>query len=322
MIHTRAFFLLNGVLNLLLVQASTTSNGAASISSSLTSVTTSTRQAELQEVTTTTTTTTYCNCQYNVPVEAEADCRSYGQLGDGVLIPWYRANQTCLDVYQIKIAAIDRDILLEICPYENATDVDVQLLLNEIRDNPSPATRAIQASHPAFWIESNTTIGTYDLVEVINDGRNNPNCTQSVTLCYSTIREYFTLYPSELGTACLELHARNRLDMDLEQSTVRIRLCQEVDGSSDNILAFCEPLVTQIIEMMSANPSKVCSAFGLGPGTQAVPTGSNCGFTTKDTSTTSSVGRRYDDHYSDRWYGSYHTILFGTITIVITLAHL
>ena len=228
--------------------------------------------------TTSPTATTYCSCQYNVPYEAEAECRSYGQLGDDVLIPWYRANQTCLDAYEIRAVAIDRDVLLSICPYDNATDVDIQLLLNEIRYNPSPATRAIQASYPLFWIESNDTssVGSYELVDVIYDGRNNPNCVTSETLCYNTIREYFTLHPEELGTACQEFHARHRFDLDLEQSTLRIRLCQEVTAVTLNIPSDCEPLVSQLREIQNQNPSKACSAFGLGPGTQVqLPTRSN-----------------------------------------------
>lgn len=260
------------------------------------------------------TTPNYCSCQYNVPFEAEADCRSYGQLGDDVLIPWYRANQTCLDEYQIKIVAIDRDTLFSICPYENATDVDVQLLLNEIRYNPSPATRAIQASYPTFWIESNTTIGSYELVDVIYDGRNNPNCGVSETLCYNTIREYFTVYPSELGTACQELHARNRFDMDLEQSTIRIRLCQETDATSD-VSPSCAPLVTQVIEMKNKNPSAACSAFGLGPGTQELPTSmnSNCGAETNATATTTTSG----SHSTTTRY-FHQTLLVGLIVITLT----
>jgi hypothetical protein len=255
--------------------------------------------------TTATTTTTgtsqdYCNCQYNVPYEAEADCRSYGQLGDSVLIPWYRSNQTCLDEYQIKVVSMDRETLFDICPYENSTNVDIQLFLNAIRYNPSPATRAIQAFYPMFWIESNTTAGSYMLVDVISDNRNNPNCLQSQTLCYNTIREYFTINPTELGKVCQEFHARNRLEMDLEQSTIRIRLCQEGDtttSTSDGV-SVCEPLVSQIRDIKTKNPSKACSAFGLGPGTQAVPSGRNCGTNAK--AATSSTNNQIRFVYG--WY--------------------
>ncbi len=260
--------------------------------------------------TATTTTPTYCSCQYNVPYEAEADCRSYGQIGDDVLIPWCRANQTCLDEYQIRVAAIDRDVLLAICPYDNATDVDIQFLLNEIRYNPSPATRAIQASYPLFWIESNdtTSVGSYELVDVIYDGRNNPNCVTSETLCYNTIREYFTIHPNDLGTACQEFHARQRFDLDLEQSTLRIRLCQEVAVPS-----VCEPLVSQIREIQNQNPSKACSAFGLGPGTQVViPTrrNSDCvGSNTLDVTSSMTSGTRNAPH---------PCLLVGLVAITLT----
>ena len=255
----------------------------------------------------------YCSCRYNVPFEDEVECRSYGQLGDDVLIPWYRANQTCLDTYQIKVSAIDSEILFDICPYENATDADVQVLLNEIRYNPSAATRAIQASFPTFWMESNTTVGSYELVDVIYDGRNNPNCIVSETLCYNTIREYFTTQPSELGSACKEFHARHRFEKDEEQSIVRIRLCQEVDSTNSTDLSNCEPLVSQIITIKNSNPSKACSAFGLGPGTQQdFPTcsGNNA------TNVTSSTRGTRASYQSMGWYGFYHTLL---VLIAITV---
>ena len=267
----------------------------------------------------------YCSCRYNVPFEDEAECRSYGQLGDDVLIPWYRANQTCLDEYQIKISAIDSEVLFEICPFENSTDVDIQLLLNEIRNNPSPATRAIQASFPSFWTESNTSIGSYELVDVIYDGRNNPNCIESETLCYNTIREYFTTRPNELGTACKEFHARHRFDKDVEQSTIRIRLCQEVDGTStanssssnSDSIPNCEPLVSQIITIKGENPSKACSAFGLGPRTeQELPI---CSDTNNETDVASTSGA---SRYPIRWCGLYHTPpLVGFIAITLTSFH-
>jgi hypothetical protein len=227
---------------------------------------------------------TYCACQYNVPFEEEADCRSYGQLGDQNLIPWYRANQTCLDEYQIKISALDEETLWAMCPYENSTNVSIQLLMNEIRYNPSPATRAIQAAYPDFWFESNVTAGTYELVDVVHDSRNNPNCVESATLCWSAIREYFTIHIDEVGVICKELHARNRFDRDLEQSTVRIRLCQEVDLSANESSSVCERLLGQVGEVKSMNPSTACSAFGLGPGTQQLPTNCSAAVDSQETS--------------------------------------
>ena len=151
---------------------------------------------------------------------------------------------------------------------------------------------------------------------MIYDGRNNPNCDESETLCYNTIREYFTVYPSELGTACKELYARNRFDMDLEQSTIRIRLCQEVDASSiSDVAPSCEPLVTQVSEIKNQNPLKACSAFGLGPGTQELPTASNsnCGVTTTNGADTASKSGSHSTHSRRR---RYDTLLAGLIAFM------
>jgi hypothetical protein len=40
------------------------------------------------------------NGQYNVPLDWERDCRMYGQLGNGNLIPWHRVSQECLDNFK------------------------------------------------------------------------------------------------------------------------------------------------------------------------------------------------------------------------------
>lgn len=209
----------------------------------------------------------FCNCQYDLPLDGEPDCRVYGQLGDGNLIPWQRASQTCLDDLKIKIAAMDIDTLWSICPFSNHTNANLQLLMNEIRFNPSPASRAIQSFYPEFWVESNVTAGTYDFVNVIYDNRNSPVlCTQSEALCWGTVRDYFTLTPEATSTACKELHDRQKFDMDLEQSTVRIRLC--FDGPTGTP-ASCEPLQSQVTEIKAANPASGCSAFGLGPASYA-----------------------------------------------------
>ena len=53
--------------------------------------------------------------------------------------------------------------------------------------------------------------------------------------------------------------------MELEQSTVRISICNnEIDAEDE-----CGDLQTQVVDMQENNPEKACSAFGLGPVTGA-----------------------------------------------------
>jgi hypothetical protein len=205
----------------------------------------------------------YCNCQYTVPAALEPNCRVYGQLGDAQLIPWYRANQSCLDEWDIKVSSLDSDALWKMCPYANVTNSSIQLLVNELKFNPSPATKAIQAYYDQFWVESTTVPGSYVFLDTISDSRNNViDCTLSESSCWNTIKEYFTNNPSAVGQACQEFHARQRFNLELEQSTVRIRLCNEKGSSTSGL---CEPLQAQVAQYQSANPTKQCSAFGLGP---------------------------------------------------------
>jgi hypothetical protein len=190
----------------------------------------------------------------------------YGHLGDGELIPWNRANQTCLEEFNIKVSSIDADRMFAMCPYPNSTDASLQLLFAEFRGNPGPAIKAIQAYYPQFWVESSTTPGTYVLVDTINDQQNNPiECESSENLCWGAIKEYFSANPEAIDTACREFHDRYAFERELEQSTIRIRLCQEAGSTA------CEPLASQVIEIQELKPNKACSAYGLGPGNTPLP---------------------------------------------------
>ena len=55
-----------------------------------------------------------CQCKFDG--NDATDCVVYGQLGDGVLIPWVKASQECLDVYNIKVESVSSTQLLSIFP--------------------------------------------------------------------------------------------------------------------------------------------------------------------------------------------------------------
>lgn len=204
----------------------------------------------------------YCNCQYDVPLSWEPDCRSYGQLGDGKLIPWHLANETCLDDMKLNVTSYSRDELFSICPFDNFTNANIQLLINAIRYNPSPATMAVQAAFPQFWTKPNGTEGVYELDVIVYDTRKSPTppCSQSPNLCWGVITDYFTVTSTATDTACKQLHFHQVFDMKLEQSTAREKLC--LNGT--NAPASCEPLKSQVADIKAANPSKNCSVFGFG----------------------------------------------------------
>jgi hypothetical protein len=219
----------------------------------------------------TATTDLLCNCQFTS--DDASNCRVYGQLGDDVLIPFYRANQTCLDDLTIKVASLDRDQLNRICPYGNSTDASVSALINQIRFSPDPATRAIQSSYPNFWtLRTSDSSGNYDLQPTITDTANGDaqvDCQASESACWNAIRDYFAATPSAVDVVCNDFHARLANELELEQSTVRIQLCQDDFASTSSSggsspPTSCTELYNQIVDLKASSPSRACSAYGLG----------------------------------------------------------
>jgi len=52
-----------------------------------------------------------CNqCQFND--NDATDCKFYGQLGDGDLIPWTKASQDCLSMFNIKDETVNPNTLV------------------------------------------------------------------------------------------------------------------------------------------------------------------------------------------------------------------
>jgi hypothetical protein len=93
------------------------------------------------------------------------------------------------------------------------------------------------------------------------------DCQASMSDCWNNgVRDYFSMEPgaSEMRDIGADLYKRQRLDRELEQSTVRIAICNE--GSASD----CEPLASEI-EAQKASTNKACSAFGLGPAENVIP---------------------------------------------------
>lgn len=219
----------------------------------------------------------YCMCTFAMAPENEPNCRVYGQLGDGTLIPWHRANQTCLDDLNIKVESMDPETLANICPYANHTDSNVNALISTMKNSPSPATRAIQAYYGDYWSESNVTAGNYEFHDVVFDSRQSAvDCAASESNCWGVVKEYFANTPDAMSQNCLEFHNRQATNAELEQSTARINLCNVNRGEPT---PSCEPLPAQVQTIQGENPDKACSAFGLGPAGYAplIPTAATCG---------------------------------------------
>ena len=193
--------------------------------------------------------TSLCSCKFD-GTDA-SDCRVYGQLGDDVLIPWYLAPQQCLDAHNIKISAIPPSTLDGMCQPPNANAFTNYLKF----DSGSSAATSIKQSYTQFWDGDASPV-------TLAPSINGVDCEADASGCWTEIKSYFSSNPEEIEDNCQTFYNAARKDLELEQSTVRISICNnEITVADDE----CGDLQTQVEEMKGANPEKACSAFGLGP---------------------------------------------------------
>jgi hypothetical protein len=207
-----------------------------------------------------------CNqCQFND--NDATDCKVYGQLGDGNLIPWTKASQDCLDIFDIKDEAIDPNTLVGVFPNPDGSNGNANSFINYLRFNSGSVANGIKLSFDIFFQEGNDSLAV--LKDTIDVAGISYDCKSSESNCYNAMKTYFGTSPgsSEMQAIGVSLYDQQALSREKEQSLVRIRLCSDNGASTSS----CEPLSAQVQEVLAANPSTFCSAFGLGPASYAIP---------------------------------------------------
>ena len=200
-----------------------------------------------------------------------ADCVVYGAI-DGDLVAWTKASEACRDAYNIKIASIDVDAV------GCGATISTSAFVNAIRFESIPNSVRGGIGTDFFVQQDN---GVYVLADSITVDGTTTSC-ESESDCYTALRNYFgtSTGEQELTQVCETVRNMAAVDREKEQSTVRIQMCQEpTTGAS-----VCGALAAEVSLRQSAFPDKACSAFGIGPGTMALP-----GCEGADSSTTTSV---------------------------------
>lgn len=218
-----------------------------------------------------------CPCKFDGT--DPSDCRVYGQLGDGKLIPWHKASQQCLDAHNIKISAIPTHTLDGMCNPPNAN-----AFVSYLKFESSAAATSIKQSYPQFWDGDSNPI-------TLMPNINGVDCKTNASGCWTQIKSYFSSNPSEVEKNCQTFYNAAKKDLELEQSTARISICNNEITAAEK----CGALQTQVAEIKKGSPQKACSAFGLGPvsgGSEKRPT---CG---KDIVSTSSIAAKALRGYS------------------------
>ncbi|GAX17862.1 hypothetical protein FisN_18Hh066 [Fistulifera solaris] len=192
------------------------------------------------------------------------DCKDYGQLG-GELVAWPRASQECLDVYQIKVA---QQNVASICTYASA-------FVNAFRVGDmqsSDAALGLGASEGFFFEQDPSNNNIPKLKDSITVSGTAYDCSDDPTDCWNALKAYFEVGApghAEMEQVCETLENKNRVNLQLEQSTVRIRLCEELQN--DVTTTECAELEAMIQELGAANPDLACSAYGFGIGDATIP---------------------------------------------------
>lgn len=202
-----------------------------------------------------------------------SDCIVYGAI-DGDLLAWTKADADCLAAYNIKIDSIDVNTVG--CGSTSSTSAFV----NAIRFGTLPnSIRGGLGS--GFFVQG--TNGLYSLADSITVDGTSYSCEDSESACYTALQTYFAsgTGATEMEQVCDTVRNQVAVDRELEQSTVRIQMCQDPTTGS----AVCGDLVQEMEERVDVYSNKACSAFGLGPGSIAIPGCDGVSSTTTTTAT-------------------------------------
>jgi hypothetical protein len=214
----------------------------------------------------------------------EEDCKDYGKI-DNEFVGWHLGSQDCMGEYKIKITSADPGI---ICA--SASSFVSDLRLGTL--STSTARLGLGVAEGGFFTQDATNNNAVVIKDSITIDGVNYDCETSERDCYNAMTPFFESDPNgqkEMKDVCDTLVAQNRVDRQLEQSTLRIRLCSE-SREGTTIPSDCDPLWTQVASKMEEYPDKDCSGFGFGIGDASAPGCEGTFFTLPPFSTSTSAG--------------------------------
>ena len=193
----------------------------------------------------------------------QEDCKVYGKIDDQ-LIAWNKGSEECKEIYDIAInSGVDPNI---ICASASS-------FVNDLRFGflqSSTAKLGLGMSEGGFFEQGDGN--AIVLLDSVTINGAVFDCSVSKSDCYNAMKPYFesdSQGQQEMMQVCETLYSQAKTDRELEESTLRIRLCQEVRDDptlETSAAAVCDPLLAQLVEQLEAFPSKDCSGFGFGPG--------------------------------------------------------
>lgn len=218
------------------------------------------------------------------------NCVVYGEL-DGMLKGWPKAEQACLDAYQIKRDAPDPSIM---CSSANS-------FVNALKNGPlqnSGVKFGLGVPYGVFWEESPTNADLPVLKDSIEIDGTTYDCTESQSNCYNAMKPYFESDPNgkkEMQDVCDQMENEVRMARELEQSLLRVRICSE-HRESAVIVTDCTSMFNEMEADLESYASMNCGGFGTGPGAKDLP---GCGEILSEPSSESSSESLSDEVSSE-----------------------
>lgn len=195
-------------------------------------------------------------------------CFDYGLFDNSKFVKWSTGSQDCKDTFNIKVST----------PFEPAV---VCASANSFVNNLKNGYLAGSTARLGLGVATGKAFFTQDssnrvvLEDSITIGGTSTDCETSQSDCYNAMKPYFgtTAGKKEMDDVCGTLYATLAKDQQVEEATLRKRLCDEYRLASTNIPSsgVCSPLMDELLEYMNANTGRECQAFAFGIQNRVVP---------------------------------------------------
>lgn len=204
-----------------------------------------------------------CPCRFDG--NDDDDCIVYGSL-DGDLKTWPKADQACLDAYQIKVDA----------PDPTTTCSSANSFVNALKLGALSTSKAkfgLGIPYGGFFEESDMNADIPVLKESITISGSTYDCKSSESNCYNAMKPYFESNADgikEKKDVCDTLQGNVFVARETEQSVLRTRICVEYREPA-TILSACSDIFAAMEPELIKFSSKTCGGFGTGPGSRTLP---------------------------------------------------
>ena len=196
-----------------------------------------------------------------------ADCIVYGKVGDEI-VEWNTGDGECKGYYQIAITGINPTTSCR-----SINDFVNSLRFGDLQYSDSKLGLGAASEGGAFFYQNTDANNRIDMVDSITINGETTNCAASANNCWTVMKAYFGDNgegAKEMAQVCETLFNKVRVDRNLEESTLRIRLCME-EKEGNVIISECYPVAQQVKDLMKTNPDLDCSGFGFESPLTSVP---------------------------------------------------